>query len=516
MRPDPQSRWGGAALALTAWWSLLAAFLLPPLSYLGYPAYSLEYVTGALLALAAGALLSLSRAVPLLHRALLFFLGSLLVLLYYYGLAAPHGLLAAAIGVVLAAGFAALLVIDEGIALRVVAAGCLAQIVIAALAVPGEIVDEWDRNLSQSNRRPVVHILLDSHAGLAAIPQDARYVEAKRTLERRYLSAGFTLFPRAYSADDETRASLSRLFNPRAAKVLTGRAGTLTKAAALEQIGRDRALDITQFDYTQFDPWLLRYYLDAAAVRVMNASNHYPGIVRFGASIPDRLTIATAGAIWWTYLWSGFPAVRWAADHTSGGQAVLDWIGTAKLSYVYIARGALIDYRQRIKCCGQRGTYHFFHTYFPHGPYAFDQHCNAKPVAMWEAPPPLAEPGTAEAYRLRYEMHLEQALCASYDVMDIVKEIDRNPDIKDALIIIHGDHGSRIGPGASGRAELGYDEANRQRDQRGTFLAIRDGQKPASVVADDVRIDAVFEALVEADFESLDLTRVRRYSDSPY
>jgi hypothetical protein len=152
-----------------------------------------------------------------------------------------------------------------------------------------------------------------------------------------------------------------------------------------------------------------------------------------------------------------------------------------------------------------------------HGPYVFDRHCNAKPLAMWEAVPPLAEPGTAGAYRLRYEMFLEQALCASRDVMDIVKALDRQPYLRDAMIIIHGDHGSRItAETASARAELRYDEAARQRDRRGTFLAIRDGQKPGSLIQDDVRIDAVFEALVESDFESLDLSRVRRHPDSPY
>lgn len=515
MPREQQRRKAGAALTLAAWWCLLAALLLPPLSYLGYPFNSFEYIAAGLLALGLAGILFWLRAVPLFHKLLFFAITLLLALLYSYGLAAPYGWLAIAVAAALAVAFAALLIFDEPTALRVVAGASIAQIAVAAFSIPSGTTLEWDENAPRSDGRPVVHIILDEHSGLAAAPRDSRYAEALQLLQQRYVSAGFSIFPKAYTADNETRLSLGRLFNPDDdPSDVTGRQGMFKRAALLEEIGHNRKIHIAQFDYVRFDPWPLRYRLPVTRLRIFNSRNSYPGIVRFEVPAIDRLKLAASGVVAWAQISSGFPAIRWLMNDTRLGQAVANSIHVSRMSYSYIARAALIDYRH---CCVFRGTYYFFHTYFPHQPYAFDRDCAPKPVSRWEGSKPVPETDTADLYRLRWAMLLEQELCASVDVMYIVKALDNQPHMRDAMIIIHGDHGSRIVTKSDAvAAELQLDDAARARDQRGTFLAIRDGQKPGSVIADEVRIDAVFEALVENDFQSLDLGKVRRYPDSPY
>lgn len=508
------ARHAGTRLTLIAWWTLFAAFLLPPLSALGYPIYSLEYVSAVLLAIALGSVLFLSRRKRRLHKLLLFATVLFQLLIYYYRFADDYGWVSFTIAILLVALIAALLVFEERTALSLALAACTIQIAIAALTAPSEIVLAWDRAAAKkSDRRPIIHILLDAHGGLGAIPQEPRYADGAETLKQRYLSAGFAVFPRAYSMADETRASLSKLFNPQSTSVLASQGGMLSRATALERIARTMNIDVTQFDYSRMDPWVLANDLAAPRVRVINATTAYSSIVRFGASVRDRWKIAIAGGIWWVYRWSEFPLMSWAMTSTDPGTALLEWIGVLKWPYVYIARGELLDFRARIDCCGQRGTYYFLHTYFPHGPFIFDRACNAKATTGWES----KEYGTAAAYRLRYELFLDQALCASSDLMDLIKVIDSKPELKDALVIVHGDHGPRITAVTDeAKADLNYDEGRRARDRRATFLAIRDGQKPGGVIEDDVRIDAVFENLAESDFTGLDLSRVRRYDDSPY
>jgi len=513
--PREQHPPAGVTSTLAAWWCLLAAFLLPPLSYLGYPVYSLEYAAAVALALVLAGLLFWLRAVSLLHK-LLFFMGALLLaLLYSYELAAPYGWLAIASGTALAVAFAALLIFEEATALRVVAAASVAHIAVAAFSVPPGTTLEWDEDAPRSDGRPVVHIILDEHAGLAAAPRDARYAEALQLLQQRYVAAGFSVFPKAYTADNETRASLGRLFNPDDDPLdVTGRQGMFKRFALLEQIGRDRKIHIGQFDYVRFDPWPLRYRMPVTQLRIFNSRNSYPGIVHFELPAVDRLKMAASGGLNWLYSRSGFPIVPWVMDNTRVGKRVSDLIFLPRMSFGYISRLALISHRH---CCVFRGTYYVLHTYVPHHPYIFERDCTPRRVKDWEAFSPLTTTDTAERYKLRWQLLLEQELCASIDVMYIVKALDSQPHMRDAMIIIHGDHGSRILTKSDAvAAELQLDDAARARDQRGTFLAIRDGQKPGAVIEDEVRVDAVFEALVKNDFQGLDLGRVRRYPGSPY
>ncbi len=514
-QPDRRSR-PGAILTLAASWSVLAAILLPPLSYVGYPFYSLEYGAAVLCTLVLGGLFLLFRPIAFIRRVLVFIVVVFLSLLYFYGLAEPYGWLALPAGTALAAALAALLLFEEKIALRVVAAACLAQVALAASATAPTTILAWDESAPKFDNRPIVHIILDEHPGLAAAPREALYAEAVRELEQRYVSAGFTVFPKAYSAYNETRLSLGRLFNPDVSEVwdVVGQKAMYKRAALLEQIGRNRMLSMTQFDYVQFDPWLLRNRIPVARLRVINAANSYPGIVRYELRAVDRLKLAASNFLGWAQLSSGFPLIRWLMTNTDTGKELADRIHVTRATYGYVARDALIDYR---RCCSFRGFYYFLHTYFPHHPYIFDRECVPRTVKEWETITPIARTDTAAHYRLRWAMLLDQSLCASHDVMHIVKALDSQPHMRDAMIIIHGDHGARIETkSAAVRTELGQDRAALNRDQLGTFLAIRDGQKPGSVIEDDVRIDAVFKALVDSDFEGLDLSRVRRHPDSPY
>lgn len=514
--PQPKARKRpGTILTLVTWWCLVGALALPALSYVGYPFYSLEYAAALLCVLLTGFLFLLVYPIAIMRKPLLFVTVALGLLLYFYGQAAPYGWLAATVALALVAVLAALLLFKEKIALRVIAAACLAQVMLAASATPPKMVAEWGGGGDRSDRRPVVHIVLGGHAGLAAVPEDPRHAEALRSLQELYVSAGFTVFPKAYTADTEARASLGRLFNPDDnPDDVIGHEGMYKRFALLNTIGGGRRVQITQFDNVRFDPWPLRYRLQVSQLQVFNSRNSYPGIVHFDRPASDRLWIAASGGLHWFYSRSGFPVVAWLMDHTKPGNAISDWIYLAKMSLGYTSRFALIDFR---RCCVFRGTYYFLHTLFPHHPYIFDRDCTPRRVKDWETHLPLPATDTAERYRQRWQMLLEQQLCASIDMMYIVKALDSQPHMRDALIIIHGDHGSRIlTQNDAVRAELKQDDAVRARDQRGTFLAIRDGQKPGAMINDDLRVDAVFESLVAGDFTSLDIRKVRRYRDSPY
>jgi hypothetical protein len=85
------------------------------------------------------------------------------------------------------------------------------------------------------------------------------------------------------------------------------------------------------------------------------------------------------------------------------------------------------------------------HFLLPHYPYVLDENCRVKPpeqvrVPRWVTPYIGATFDQATAERAYWE----QAACAHDRLMAIIDAILSSPDGKDAVIVVHGDHGSRL------------------------------------------------------------------------
>jgi hypothetical protein len=92
-----------------------------------------------------------------------------------------------------------------------------------------------------------------------------------------------------------------------------------------------------------------------------------------------------------------------------------------------------------------KGEAVIMHFLLPHYPYVLDENCRVKPpeqvrVPRWVTPYIGATFDQATAERAYWE----QAACAHDRLMAIIDAILSSPGGKDAVIVVHGDHGSRL------------------------------------------------------------------------
>ncbi|MCB2261495.1 MAG: sulfatase-like hydrolase/transferase [Candidatus Thiosymbion ectosymbiont of Robbea hypermnestra] len=123
---------------------------------------------------------------------------------------------------------------------------------------------------------------------------------------------------------------------------------------------------------------------------------------------------------------------------------------------------------------GDRGTLFFAHFMVPHFPYLLTSRCEQigtrqrtgkRPAAGYPEAPGLG--GTEQEDLLRD--YYAQVQCVFVKLEELLRRIERSPRHRDALIVVHGDHGSRHSDGVT------IDEI-RERDfidSYATFFAVR-------------------------------------------
>jgi hypothetical protein len=93
-----------------------------------------------------------------------------------------------------------------------------------------------------------------------------------------------------------------------------------------------------------------------------------------------------------------------------------------------------------------RGAVYFFHMLLPHSPYVYDAACHIKQdSAEWEDNidgPPLIN--TKENLLRRYQKYEQQTQCLTNRLSQFFSDLEARHLTQDAVIIVHGDHGSRI------------------------------------------------------------------------
>lgn len=506
-----------------AWCLVAGGLLLPVLSHQGYAPVSLEYlaiaVAAALLGLACHWLARRSGE----GAALLAVLGAL-VGLFYYGKTGSIPVVGPLIVPALAVGLYLWSKRDLSAVLRVMALVGGAQIASAAAMTPGTVTVLREAKLPLSDRPSVVHVLLDEAAGLASYPRDAVPEADLDRLAQAYISRGFTVFSRAYTADVKTRLSLTRILNqgniePETVlrEVADPPGWHVHSAVGFDELAGEFAFDLTYTTYINLRaalrPWY-RVLREAAYDGTIPAD----AVVRNGATLADRAWIAAATS--WNWLRTAdSPLFDFPAENTDLGKSIDSSLHPMWRTHPIVARGILMDLEQRLACCVGRGTYLFAHALLPHYPYAFDAKCALRPSDDWlnNTVHDHGEVDTLESRRERYRLQFAQTECAALHFGRIADVIAAGPATADAVVLVHGDHGSRITiENRKGVAPELYGQADYERDNRGTFLAIRMPGLAPGIIDTPVRVDDLYDALVRTKFRSLDVSALPRRADSPY
>jgi hypothetical protein len=140
-----------------------------------------------------------------------------------------------------------------------------------------------------------------------------------------------------------------------------------------------------------------------------------------------------------------------------------------------------------------RGTHVFAHFLVPHDPYLLRESCVVS--GKVDSGHYLSQyPSSEHAARRQdyYSRYLAQVRCVAQKLDSFMSAVDQSENFRDAVIIIHGDHGSRISIG-----DIVEDYSKRDFiDNYGTFFAVRSPGAPAGVDCEFVALPEVFRRYV--------------------
>ncbi len=480
-------------MRLCLWTGVMAALLLPALSNVGYTPDQLEYLTVLLASLLAGAACIWMMRMQLARCALLVLLVLLPTAIYYETIWLQNTLLMMAPPLI-ALGLSWLAWRHFSKALILAGLVAWSQVFAAAIMTPGHVLDLKEQTVKRSNLPAVVHLIMDEHGSMSAIPRSKVAQEALEKFEEDYVRRGFIVFSKAYTADNQTVFSLARLFNVNRTKKVrrtlywgAGRWGatpnrglaSLAHASVLDTIGKKRALDVTQIRHVNFDATLRK---NKAVARKMSYNVLSVSGLVSSLSYRERLQLAKAVTIRWFTHGLQSKSIRWLLRQ-------IGWPDLVLTPHAMVSRQVMQELGDRLARDGHRGTYYLAHLLLPHHPYVLDETCRPLPLDQWN--------------RHAFDNYFTQTSCAKQSVFELVDRIRQNPKLKDAVILVHGDHGSKVW------------WANRF-TRRASFLAIHIPGKPGARIDQPVRLDAFYANLLKNNFADFRMDDIKSYPDSPY
>lgn len=137
-----------------------------------------------------------------------------------------------------------------------------------------------------------------------------------------------------------------------------------------------------------------------------------------------------------------------------------------------------------------RGTHVFAHFLVPHSPYLLRESCVVSGKVnngynLLSKYPAAVRPGKRSE---SYELYLAQLRCVGNKLDDFMTAIEQSDNFRDAVIIIHGDHGSRISD-----SDVLEDLSPRDYiDNYGAFFAVRAPNVQPGVDCEFVSLQEIF------------------------
>jgi hypothetical protein len=360
----------------------------------------------------------------------------------------------------------------------------------------------------------ILHLVLDEHIGVEGLPRDLAPPAFDRRLQAYFVERGFRLFGRAYSEYPTTVLSLSHLVNLMPGGYVRG----LT--AAGEIADRYRVTRNAYFDRLANLGYAVRVhqpdYLDLCTGQIPPTSCHTYNAKSL--DVLQRLPASTsekASVIAGTYL-ARAEAYRRVKRTYRGVSQRLEASGIELPAWDWERGNAaplssmpLFDTVATELSKAQRGDFLFAHLLIPHYAYVYDTGCRPRPPSQWLARKSGGEAdvsggfsNTRSGRARRYALYFEQMVCAQQKIGQLLDAIPSSLR-EDAIVIIQGDHGSRISlvdPVTVAASQLA---ASDYADHFSTLFAVRSPHLEPAYDTTRTPITCLLRTLVEHDFQSL-------------
>ena len=351
----------------------------------------------------------------------------------------------------------------------------------------------------------VVHIILDEHIGINAIPTDISEGGAlKKQLTNFYLNNGFVLYPNAYSHYSRTYNSIPNLLNfiPKAQNASYFPDGlkqlNLYQNAAFSALSnKGYAIDIFQPQYVNFCAAksinLEQCYTypvhSLAYVKHLNISKtqHF---IFLSKSFLLMSSVYHAFIIGYEYyLRPALLVVSINLPHWSWHQ---DQMSSAAVPEVFnrLAKSIIAH---------PKGRVYFAHILLPHYPYIFNQYCQPNPkVSQWMMNYDLGPTANTDKQRaLHYTYYEGQIKCVYQQLNQFMDKLKQAGDFNQTIFIINGDHSSRITKLAPFPVNAKYLSEQDFQDSFATLYATKFPHEAAGKQLQQVPITRLYASTIE-------------------
>ena len=287
----------------------------------------------------------------------------------------------------------------------------------------------------------IVHIVLDEHIAPGGLPDDnpGSAIMADQ-LRRFYLTRGFRLYDRAYSEHMHTVNSIPSILNfgtIQAAGSDPSEGTTLRRSAYFDRLrARGYQISIRQSDFIDYcaaGPARRCATYDSASLAVVATSTLSLGERARLIAARFLLLSPTAETMGQIYLALAGKLMR-AGLPVHMPDLGLPLAGRVSSLSALNAFDEMIGDLRRLT----RGEVYFAHMLLPHYPHATNPDCSIKPLDDWMIR------RSREPRRKREQGYFDQMRCAMKKLDEAFEALDASPAGRDAIVIVHGDHGSRL------------------------------------------------------------------------
>ena len=333
-----------------------------------------------------------------------------------------------------------------------VSAAVFGMIVIAVILVPPDRIElgiQYDRDQGGASAAPpIIHIVLDEHIGIEGIPIDIPGgKELKEELKAFYRHYGFRLYGRAFTHWSETQYAIGAILNARMVPDGVIRRSQDPRADYFVTQNRwfdtlsDKGFNIRVYQTDYLDLCLR----EASRIQSCHVSPANSISLLRGTDLPADLVARVM--------------------LESFVESLAIGLGT-KLKPKYrlgaIAAPEVLSIITKDLALYPKGTAVFAHLLIPHHSYVYDAVCNLKKnSSQWENSSDrvtIDQPtGSPKSRRERYIFYFEQTRCTYKMLGEFFQNLQKIDLFDNSTIILHGDHGSRIGllsPAAGGLSEI--------------------------------------------------------------
>jgi len=388
--------------------------------------------------------------------------------------------------------------------------------VIGTLVTPGRDQSRTSGSfLGESNIKSdlpfILHIILDEHIGIEGIPrQFDENQEIAEQIRDSYLDKGFRVFGRAYSTYYLTMHTIPNMLNFtfsrdanayfRAPYKFVGK--PLIQNKWFETL-RERGyrIHVIQPRYMAFD------HLEGSPRGPLADSS----LTFHSQSINVLIPLALSAIEKSRYLMDSYQDLSFFMSLMRDGTkecrnsslgtflGMPPWVKGRHLPSVVSSMNVLLRLEEDLEQAGP-GKVFFVHLIMPHHPYAYERDCGIQLQGndwLLAGDKSLAPRRNDDASRaLRYPLYLDQLICTNNTAQQLLENLSHKPWWNDAIVILHGDHGSRIDRGPPLVPTVEEMTAQDFMDAYATLFAIKHPEFPAGYDRRQLPVGHLFKLMV--------------------